>query len=274
MKHKRLVVMYRESLLEKGELDAIKETFEHSTQTRMVVQPGDLVIGRCCMVPFYKDVAFDIEFAGGKPINSYKEHLYVADLKNYVEDLKELTPQTWDDLSKVPRDAGPFVLKGETNSMKRAWSTHMFAKDWDAAGQVYSRLSQDGLVGDQTIYIRKYVPLIYYGDSIGGCPISKEYRCFVYKGVLISAGFYWHAFQDDVIEQGYAIPDITEIPEAFMDEVIDRVAGKIPFFVVDVAQGVDGKWWVIELNDGQQSGLSANDPRKLYTNLKWCLENE
>ena len=150
----------------------------------------------------------------------------------------------------------------------------MFASDWKAAGYVYARLSQDGLVGDQKIYIREYVPLVKLGDSIGGCPISKEFRCFVYKGVVISAGFYWQAFKDDVLAQGGTIPDTTEIPWKFMDEVLDRIGHQVPFVVVDVAQGADGRWWVIELNDGQQSGLSANDPRKLYANLKYCLEKE
>lgn len=270
----RHVVMYRESLLDDGELAAIKENFEHTTQTRMDIREGDLVIGRCCMVPFYKEVARDIELAGGRCINSYKQHMYVADLNNYVEDLKEFTPRTWDDLSRIPRDIGPLVLKGETNSKKHAWATHMFAPDWQSAGDVYARLTQDGLIGDQKIYIREYVPLVKLGESIGGCPISKEFRIFVYDEEPIAAGFYWHAFEDDVIAQGNSIPDTTEIPERFVEDVLIRVGRKVPFYVIDVAQGVDGRWWVIELNDGQQSGLSANDPRKLYANLKYCLENE
>lgn len=271
---RRARVMYRESLLEEGELEAIKANFPVTTQSRMDVEHGDFVIGRCCMVPFYAEVARDIRKAGGTPINSYAEHQYVADLGEYIEDLGDLTPKTWRSLAEVPKDGGPFVLKGETNSKKHAWSTHMFAKDWKAAGEVYGRLTQDGLIGEQRIYIRQYVPLMKLGESIGGCPITKEFRFFVYKGIVLSGGFYWHAFEEDVLAQGGKIPSCYEVPEAFLLDAIDRVKAKVPFVVIDVAQGADGRWWVIELNDGQQSGLSANDPKVLFKALRHELENE
>lgn len=270
----KAIVMYRQSLLEDGELDAIRESFYSITQSRMSVQPGDLVIGRCCMVPFYDEVARDIERAGGKPINSYEEHSYIADLGEYIGDLGDLTPQTWRSLVDVPKDGGPFVLKGGTNSKKQAWNTHMYAKDWQAAGEVYTRLSQDGLIGDQPIYIRKYIPLVKLGDSIGGCPLTKEFRFFIYHGHILSGGFYWHAFREDILEQGGTIPDVSEVPKSFMCEILSRVGCKAPFLVVDIAQGADGKWWAIELNDGQQSGLSANDPKVLFGKLRRELESE
>lgn len=266
--------MYRPSLLEEGELEAIQKSFLVSTQSRMEVQRGDLVIGRCCMVPFYAEVARDIELAGGRPINSLAEHQYVADLGEYIGDLGDLTPKTWRSLAEAPKDGGPFVLKGETNSKKHAWNTHMFAKDWKAAGEVYGRLTQDGLIGEQRIYIRQYVPLMQLGESIGGCPITKEFRFFVYHGVVLSGGFYWHAFEDDVLAQGGKIPSCYEVPKRFLFSAIDLVKDKVPFVVIDVAQGADGRWWVIELNDGQQSGLSANKPEVLFPALRRELESE
>ncbi len=270
----RALVLYRPSLLEKGELDAIKDSFTHTTVSRMNVQSGDLVIGRCSMLPIYSEMARDITLAGGRPINSLQEHQYVADLGQYIDDLGELTPRTWSNLSDVPRDAGPFILKGATNSAKHAWSQMMFAKDWHAAGEVFGRLTQDGLIGEQRIYIRQYVPLMQLGESIGGCPITKEFRFFVYKGVVLSGGFYWHAFEEDVLAQGGKIPSCYEVPEDFLFSAIDLVKDKVPFVVIDVAQGADGRWWVIELNDGQQSGLSANRPKVLFSALRHELENE
>lgn len=38
--------------------------------------------------------------------------------------------------------------------------------------------------------------------------------------------------------------------------------------MIDVAQTESGDWIVIELNDGQMSGLSENNPEILYKNLK------
>jgi hypothetical protein len=79
------------------------------------------------------------------------------------------------------------------------------------------------------------------GESIGGCPITKEFRFFVYKGKILSGGFYWDAFADDVLEQGGQVPDISEVPEGFLERAVERVAHRVPFVVLDVAQGVDGK---------------------------------
>jgi hypothetical protein len=39
------------------------------------------------------------------------------------------------------------------------------------------------------------------------------------------------------------------------------------FYVADVAQDQNGKWWLVEINDGQMSGLSGNDPYVLYSRL-------
>ncbi len=270
----RALVLCRPHLLEQGELEAIKESFSHVTSTRMDVKQGDLVIGRCSMLPIYSEIAQDIAIAGGRPINSLREHQYVADLGEYIGDLGELTPRTWSNLAEVPKDAGPFVLKGGTNSAKRSWATMMFAKDWRTAGEVYGRLTQDGLIGEQPIYVRQYVPLMQLGESIGGCPITKEFRFFIYKGVVLTGGFYWHAFEEDVIAQGGQIPDVAEVPADFLLDAISRVKDKVPFVVIDVAQGADGRWWVIELNDGQQSGLSANKPEVLFPALRHELEKE
>lgn len=268
------IVMYRPSLLEDGELEAIQKSFPSMTQSRMNIRSGDLVIGRCCMVPFYNEVARDIEIAGGRVINSYQQHQYAANLGEYITDLEGLTPTTWRSLAEVPKDGGPFVLKGETNSKKHDWKRFMYAPDWQSAGEIYTRLTQDGLVGEQKIYIRQYVPLMKLGEAIGGCPISKEFRFFLYKGKILSGGFYWHSFREDILEQGGEIPDLSEVPNGFLKEVVRRIWDKIPFVVIDVAQGADGRWWVIELNDGQQSGLSANDPNILFGNLRQALDAE
>jgi len=57
-----------------------------------------------------------------------------------------------------------------------------------------------------------------------------------------------------------------------LQEVIDKVSSFVRFFVIDVARTAEGKWIVVELNDGQQSGLSAIKPDDLYKNLKDSLE--
>lgn len=206
-------------------------------------------------------------------VNSYQQHCYIADLGTWYWDLKEYTPQTWNELHQIP-ERGPFVLKGETNSKKFLWNTHMFARDKQEAIQVHSRLIQDSMLQYQKIYIRKYIQLEKLAESFQGLPITREYRFFIYKRTILSGGFYWSSHIEDIKDVS---PD--EVPEDFLNSVIDKIqstelSDPPVFYVIDVAKTADGDWIVIELNDGQMSGLSENDPDILYSNLSQCLAKE
>ena len=257
----RKVILYRGIEFETDELSVAKNHFL-CTNRRPDIKNGDLVIGRYSLLPFYSDQAKDIEYVGAKLINDYNQHLYVADLQNYVADLQEMTPRTWSNLQDIP-DKGPFVLKGETNSRKSNWKTDMFAEDKTAAIQVYNRLTNDSLIGYQNIYIRQFVPLVTYMDGINGMPVTEEYRFFVAFGQVISGGFYWQNYVDDLPK----VPSHYEVPQDFLQKVIDRIGNSCNFYTIDVGRLQDGNWTVIELNDGQQAGLSCNRPKDLYENL-------
>jgi len=250
-----------------GELASATKYFD-CIESRMLIQPGDLVIGRYSVLPFYKEQERDIKLAGAQLINSYEQHLYVADMKNWVYDLKELTPETWDRLENLPNDCS-FVLKGETNSRKHEWDTMMFAEDKKAAGQIHSLLCKDGLIGYQDIYIRKYVPLKTHMIGIQGLPITHEFRFFICYGQVLCGGYYWSNHVDDLPVK----PDVNDVPQELLQEVIRRVGNKINFYVVDVAQTATGDWIVIELNDGQMSGVQENIPEELYSNLKRVIDD-
>lgn len=248
------------------ELSAAKKHFV-CTDSRMKINPGALVVGRYSLLPFYKEQERDIKFAGAELINSYQQHNYVADIKNWVYDLKELTPETWDSLEKLPDDCS-FVLKGATNSRKHEWASMMYAKDKAAACEVYSRLCKDGLIGYQDIYIRRYIPLKTHMIGIQDLPITHEFRFFICYGQVLCGGYYWSSNVDDLDVQ----PDVQDVPKDFLQEVIRRVGNKINFYVVDVAQTVEGNWIVIELNDGTMSGTSCCDPNELYSNLRKVID--
>lgn len=259
----RHIILYRDHDF-RDELAAAKEHFL-CTDIRPKIMKDDLVIGRYSLYPYYFDQEKDIKFVGAQLINTYNQHLYIAELMNWVEDLKELTPKTWYALHEIPEE-GPFVLKGATNSRKYDWDTMMFAKDKKAAGEVHGRLSADGLIGNQHIYIRQYVPLVKYATSIGGCPITKEFRFFVACGEILCGDYYWSNFRGE-----FPKPSPDEVPRKFLDEVVKRIGNKVTFYALDVAQTVAGDWIVIELNDGQFSGPSENDLKVLYKRLKEVL---
>lgn len=187
-----------------------------------------------------------------------------------------MTPLTWDRLELLPDI--PVVLKGETNSLKYVWNTHAFARNKREAIEVHGRLTRDSLTGSQKIYAREYVPLETFTMAPQGLPITREFRFFVYKSTILSGGFYWSSHTEELHDIGIR-PDPDEVPREFLDEVIRRIQeteqGTPPppsFYVVDVAKTEEGGWIVIELNDGQMSGLSDNDPGVLYSNLKKAID--
>lgn len=242
------------------------------TIDKRTLAKNDLLIGRFSVLPFYKELEEDLLELNSRLINSYNQHRYIADLGEWYQDLKTFTPKTWSDPSLIPE--GQFVLKGETNSKKFQWKTHMFAASKQDAINVYTNLLQDGLTGTQKIYIREYIPLEKLADSIGGPPITREYRFFVYKDTILSGGYYWSSNLDQIKEK----VDPSEVPKEFLKEVIYSIRNSelnFPnFYVIDVAKTERGDWIVIELNDGQMSGLSENDPSELYSNLKEAIKND
>lgn len=260
------VILYRNDVDWRQEESCVRKYFS-CISSRLKVNKGDLVIPRFSALPFFKELQDDIEYFGATLINNYNQHRYIADLCNWYYDLAEFTPMTWNDLTKIPEN-GPFVLKGETNSKKFLWNSHMFAEDKKKAIEIHSRLQEDSLIQYQKIYIRKYVELERLGIGFSGLPITKEFRIFVYQKEILSIGFYWSNYEISA--------DPNEVPLDFVNTVIDRIQNteicEPPnYYVIDVAKTTKGDWIVIELNDGSMSGLSDNNPEILYKNLKMAL---
>lgn len=262
------VILYRDDSGWKYESESAQKYFK-CVKSRMEIKSGDLVIPRYSILPFYKEQEYDINYVGARLINTYDQHLYVADLKNWVEDLKDITPQTWDNVASIPDD-GPFILKGETNSKKHHWKELMFAPNKIKAIEVAGKLYSDSMLQYQNIYVRKYIPLKTYMIGLQELPITKEFRFFFYKDVLLSGDYYWSSHIDELKEMGIE-PDVNDVPISFLNKIADKVKDNINFWVVDVAQTEDDEWIVIELNDGQMSGISCNEPDVLYKNLKSAI---
>jgi ATP-grasp domain, R2K clade family 3 len=263
----RNVILYRGTDFEKDEMESASWFFD-CTNRRPFIQKDDLVIGRYSSLPYYLEQAKDISYVGAQLINSYQQYQYIADLGNYIIDLDRLTPQTWRNIEDIP-EKGPFVLKGETNSRKGSWLKDMYAETKKDAIEVYNRLTDDSLIGNQKVYIRKYVPLVKYLDGINGAPVTKEFRFFIAYGQVLCGAFYWSNYVQDI---GYE-PSADEVPADFLFEVMERVGTQSNFYTIDVGQTASGEWIVIELNDGQMAGLSCNDPFELYKNLSVALSH-
>ena len=264
------IIWFRRSITEEGEFKIAQKYFK-CVDSRVKVEKNDFVICRYSALPYFFEQKFDIEdCVGAKLINSENQHYYVANLGNWVADLKEHTPETWYNLQEIPTNEwGPFILKGETNSRKSDWFNLCYAPDMPMAREIYWRLSNDPLLQDtkQNICIRKYVPLVKLMDGIGA-PVSKEFRIFVAFGRPLCGGFYWSNYVDDLPEE----PSVSEVPLDWLREVIGLIGNKINFYSIDVAQKQDGSWCVIELNDGTMSGLSCCNADTLYRNLRKVVD--
>jgi hypothetical protein len=265
------MILYRDGDDWRHEKDAAARHFE-CTSTRTCAG-GKTVIARFSALPFYRELERDLGLLGSVMINTYDAHRYLADIGTWYRDLYDLTPKTWDRLEILP-DVGPFVLKGETNSKKFLWDTHMFAPTKADAIRVHSRLTEDSVIQYQKIYIREYVELDKLGQGFRGLPITREYRFFAYKRRILCGGYYWSTHTDEL---PHMCP--SEVPEDLLSEIMNRVqsttlATPPVFYAIDVAKTASGDWILVELNDGQMSGLSDNYPDVLYTNLRDAIEKD
>jgi hypothetical protein len=239
----------------------IAKTYFDVAETRCRIPKDRLVIPRYSALPFYKELEEDVDYLGSKLVNTYRNHSYIADFSYYF-DIEDLTPKTYFRLEDIP-EGGPYVVKGATNSRKFDWNKMMFAKDRRRAIDIACDLRKDSMIQYQDIIVREFIPLVKVEEGLNGLPMSNEWRFFCYKDKILSSGFYWTIAESE----GKLEPEGIDL----VYKVIERVKNQVNFFVVDIAQKETGEWTVIELNDGQMSGLSGNNAHGLYANLRRCL---
>lgn len=232
--------------------------------SRAAVPHDSLVVGRNSVLPYYAELQTDLYWRRSRLINDYSQHRKVADIWQWDLDGLTFPVWTWEQYLRTGYE-DKVVLKGTTNSRKGKWKTHMFACNPKEALQVRLRLLDDDLITQQGMVVRPFVPLRQLGETVHGMPVSEEYRCFMYRDQVLSVGFYWSSVLEDIEYR----PDNSIVPTDLLAEVAERV--DCPAYVVDLARDANGRWWVVELNDLQMSGLSECDPDEMYGNLARCL---
>ena len=86
-------------------------------------------------------------------------------------------------------------------------------------------------------------------------PISEEYRVFVLCGEIVSIIGYW----------GNKIEKFTESDMSIINDVINRINSN--FYVIDLARKINDELIVIEIGDGQVSGLQEFDEEVFYQHI-------
>lgn len=255
-KHVRPVILFRNTLETEEEFQIASRYFD-VYRTRNQIPENSLVIGRYSVLPFYGELVLDLDYKSNKLINTHLQHSWVANF-DYYNLLKKYTFETWFDLRDIP-DNGSFIVKGRTNSRKARWNTHMFANNRKEAILIATELMQDPLLQQQGIIVRRYEPLEFLEEGLNGQPFVNEHRIFALDGSIVASGFYWSQSekQGSMDERGISLAQ----------EIAKLIKGRIRFAVIDIAKTQKGEWKLVELNDGQMSGLSCIDPELLYSNL-------
>lgn len=162
----------------------------------------------------------------------------------------------------IPFAGQPLVLKDFVKSAKHYWYQACYISSASDATAVRNTVDHflmirgDGLEGG--LVFREFIdfkPLAEHPSS--RMPLTKEYRLFFLKGVLIATLRYW-----DI--DGYIETDMP--PVDLFSDIAKQVRSH--FFTMDIAQRSDGKWMIIELGDGQVAGLpTTSDVDAFYRAL-------
>lgn len=263
------VILFRKDISTEHEFN-IAKTYFHCEELRSKVKEHQLVIARYSALPYYRELELDLRTKESLLINSSLQHSWIANF-DYYEDLKDYTFESW--LEKdYPYSGyrGPVIVKGRTNSRKHQWSKMMYAPTREDALSIASELANDPLIGPQGLVYRKYTPLkTFEVDPISLLPMTNEWRLFFLGEQLLSYGYYWSIASEEIV-------NTAKLPEeglSFAKEIAKIAALHCNFFVLDIAEKVEGGWILVEVNDGQQSGLSCNDPDILYKSLSTAIRS-
>jgi hypothetical protein len=258
-------ILYRCNSDTNQEFDVVSDIFCKKYHLfRSNISKNTITVGRYSVLPFYEELCQELKQRNSFLINSFSQHNFIAKME-YIDVIKEYTPATYFEWHGLPE--GQYVVKGLTNSRKHQWKHQMFAHSKSEIPKVVSRLMDDSLVRDQGVAVREYIPLKQFDIGINDLPITNEWRVFVCYGKIVDYGYYWSNFPEHK-------PYDTLPKEALdlLDTVIEKLKSYANFFVLDLAETKDGKWIVIEMNDGQMSGLSMIEPISFYTNLKKIMD--
>lgn len=259
------LILFRHDRYSESERAAASKFF-HVVGSRMECHNG-LVIPRYSALPFYKELEADLAHNGCVLPNTYEQHRWIADFQ-YYETMKEFTPETWDEHEFPYCDhPGPFVVKFRTNSKKYMWKTHMYAETKADAVEVALRLQADSMMSDQGLIYRKFEKTKVLETSPSGMPFTNEWRFFYWCGKLVSYGYYWSNAQN---------PELGVMNQKGLDfahKLAQLAKPYVNFYVLDIAEKENGDWILIEMNDGQMSGLSEIPEEQFYANLLDTVNN-
>lgn len=160
--------------------------------------------------------------------------------------------------------AKPLILKDWLKSRKHEWFDACFIKDASDVTELVRVMSNFFTLQGRDFYgglvFREFLSLKKLGSHPkSGMPLPIEFRTFFLNQKPMITSMYWN--NDVEYPVGVESP-----PQAWLEEIGKKMVS--PFVALDIAQSEDGKWWVIEVNDGGTAGYPDNiDSKEFYSLL-------
>lgn len=199
-------------------------------------------------------------------LNSPLEQERCSTLPLWYPLIPELTPRSrWFDaipkFEQVADEFGlPVFVKGSRQTSRHQAKTSIIRNraDYDRVTELFR--------GDPILHWQKFVcrELLSLrrvpGDTGDRMPPAFEFRTFWHRDKLLAAGRYWHEVPDYRWTDAERDNALTIAATAAA-----RVDGGL--FVLDLAMTTEGRWVIIECNDGMESGYAGASPFKLWQAL-------
>ena len=219
------------------------------------------------MSPNMYENFYNLLLEGGiQLINTPKEYAKYHLLPGWYKDFERCTPfSIWSE-SKNIQDAlkltdgleGVFIIKDYVKSRKHEWYDACFIKDIrdkeNTERVINNFINRQGSNLEGGVVLRKFESLKsigYHKDS--GMPISEEYRIFVFKGEILISDNYWSENEE---------VNISEDEYLWIESMASKIESN--FMTIDLARKTDGKLIIMEMGDGQVSGLQQIDAYEFY----------
>lgn len=197
-------------------------------------------------------------------INNPAEYMHCHYLPYSYEKIKDNTPASiWCSLDEYYNHfdklqerlhafhGKPVILKDYVKSRKHEWHDACYISDASNAIEL-QRVTNNFITRqaeslNEGLVYREYIELEFLTNhSMSNMPLTKEFRVFVLNKQPIIIFNYWD-------EGDYAIE---HIPVDDYEHIIHNIESQ--FFTMDIAKKKDSGWTIIEVGDGQVSGLPDN----------------
>lgn len=230
------------------------------------IEPGSLVFPRHRAIPFSKLVQEEIEGMRAHLINSSAEHEYISDSTKWRGSLRHGIPYwSGDNIDAIPHE-GPFFVKGETNALKNEWGKYCYAPNKEELAQVVENNKNNPLLQNQKIIVQPFLKFKKLGkNNNNGQPVINEWRYFTLNGEIMGSGFYWSQQKTEIAPSFVG-------SEKIVKETLEDIGNRAKFVAIDVAELESGEWKVIELNDGNMSGLCGVNAETLWQNISKSIK--